>query len=42
MIVAVEVLSPGSRRRDVLTKRDEYAAAGIPTYWIIDLTALDH
>ncbi|MET9326813.1 Uma2 family endonuclease [Tsukamurella sp. NPDC003166] len=37
VVVAVEILSPGSGRRDRVIKRDEYAAAGIPHYWIIDL-----
>ena len=31
-----EVLSPGNRGRDLVLKRYEYAAAGIPTYWIVD------
>jgi Uma2 family endonuclease len=36
--LAVEVVSddPNSRRRDLLGKREEYAAAGVPEYWIID------
>ena len=37
VVLAVEVLSPGSRRLDRLVKRDEYADAGIPHYWIVDL-----
>ncbi|RZT88670.1 Uma2 family endonuclease [Pseudonocardia sediminis] len=36
--VAVEVLSPGSRRIDHVHKRAEYADAGIAHYWIVDLT----
>jgi len=34
----MEVISPGkeSRERDEREKRDEYAAAGIPEYWIVD------
>ncbi len=35
--LAVEVVSPGSRRLDTVVKRDEYADAGIPHYWIVDL-----
>lgn len=35
--IAVEVLSPGSRRTDHVHKRAEYADAGIPHYWIVDL-----
>ncbi|MEM1062909.1 MAG: Uma2 family endonuclease [Planctomycetota bacterium] len=34
--LVVEVISPDDRRRDLITKRDEYAAAGIPEYWIAD------
>jgi Uma2 family endonuclease len=34
----MEVVSEGdeSRHRDLVTKRDEYARAGIPEYWIVD------
>ncbi|MBQ0928510.1 Uma2 family endonuclease [Saccharopolyspora endophytica] len=35
--LAVEVLSPGSQRSDNLIKRAEYAEAGIPAYWILDV-----
>jgi Uma2 family endonuclease len=35
--LAVEVISPGSRRLDTVVKRDEYADAGIPRYWVVDL-----
>lgn len=35
--VAIEVVSPGSRRTDTVTKRAEYAEAGIEHYWIVDL-----
>lgn len=34
-ILAVEVVSPGSRRTDRVTKSSEYADAGIPHYWIV-------
>ncbi len=37
VLLAVEILSPGSRRTDRVIKRAEYAAAGIRHYWIIDL-----
>jgi Uma2 family endonuclease len=37
VLLVVEVISPGTRRRDTMTKHDEYADAGIPHYWIIDL-----
>lgn len=36
--VIVEIVSPGSRRMDYRTKHEEYADAGIPRYWIVDLT----
>ena len=35
--LAVEVISPGSRRLDTIVKRDEYADARIPHYWVVDL-----
>ncbi|TCK27269.1 Uma2 family endonuclease [Pseudonocardia endophytica] len=35
--LAVEILSEGSRRVDRVTKFSEYADAGIPQYWIVDL-----
>lgn len=37
VVLAVEIVSPGSRRTDYMIKRAEYADAGIPNYWIIDL-----
>lgn len=37
VVLAVEVLSPGSRRTDSVIKLGEYADAGIPHYWIVDL-----
>ncbi|MBK6770018.1 MAG: Uma2 family endonuclease [Ardenticatenales bacterium] len=41
--LAVEVVSPDSRsiKRDRVEKRAEYARAGIPEYWIVDLKARD-
>ncbi|MDN5858010.1 MAG: Uma2 family endonuclease [Pseudonocardia sp.] len=38
VLVVLEVLSPGSRRTDNVLKRSEYADAGIPHYWILDVT----
>lgn len=35
--VIVEIVSPGSQRTDHVIKRGEYADAGIPHYWIVDL-----
>ena len=37
VVLALEIVSPGSRRLDTLVKRDEYADAGIPHYWVVDL-----
>jgi Uma2 family endonuclease len=37
VLLAVEILSDGSRRVDRILKFAEYAEAGIPAYWIIDL-----
>jgi Uma2 family endonuclease len=37
VVLVVEVVSPGPTRTD-LAKRDEYADAGIPHYWILDIT----
>lgn len=36
-LLLVEVLSPGTIRTDQVVKRDEYADAGIPHYWIVDI-----
>ncbi|WP_067846280.1 Uma2 family endonuclease [Nocardia lijiangensis] len=38
-LLVVEIISPGSRRTDTVTKPFEYAAAGIPHYWVIDPVA---
>ena len=35
-VLLVEVLSPGSRDRDLVHKRDEYAQAGLDHYWVVD------
>jgi Uma2 family endonuclease len=37
VVIAIEVLSPGTRRVDRVTKRSEYSEAGIRHYWIVDL-----
>src|SRR5690349_14234434 len=34
--IAVEVVSPGTKRRDRLEKPAEYAAAGVPHFWRIE------
>lgn len=35
-LVIVEVVSPDSIKRDYRYKRSEYAALGVPEYWIVD------
>lgn len=35
-LLAVEVLSPSTRRRDLGLKRRAYEAAGLPLYWVVD------
>jgi hypothetical protein len=37
VVLVVEIVSPGSVRTDNLVKRSEYADAGIPHYWIVDI-----
>jgi Uma2 family endonuclease len=37
VLVAIEVVSPGAKRTDAVTKRSEYAQAEIEHYWIIEL-----
>jgi Uma2 family endonuclease len=37
VVVVVELVSPGPRRTDHVAKRADYADAGIPPYWIVDL-----
>jgi Uma2 family endonuclease len=34
--VVVEIISPGSERRDYEEKREEYLELGVREYWIID------
>lgn len=36
VLLVIEIISPGSEGIDTVTKRSEYAAAGIPQYWIVD------
>jgi Uma2 family endonuclease len=36
VLLVVEIVSPGSEGVDTVTKRNEYAAAGIPQYWVVD------
>ena len=37
ILLAAEVVSLGSERTDRLIKHTEYADAGIPHYWVVDL-----
>ena len=37
VLLAVEIVSPGSWREDLIVKPVEYAEAGIPHLWIISL-----
>jgi len=37
-VVEVVSASPEDRHRDYVVKREDYAAAGIPEYWIVDPT----
>ena len=34
--MAIEILSPSTRRFDLVLKRSRYEAAGCPHYWVID------
>ncbi|MEV4639621.1 Uma2 family endonuclease [Actinoplanes sp. NPDC049548] len=36
VLLVVEIMSPGSEGTDLVTKRREYAGAGIPQYWVVD------
>jgi Uma2 family endonuclease len=38
-MLVVEVVSPNQEKRDYRYKRTEYAARGIPEYWIVDAIA---
>ncbi len=45
-LLAVEILSPSTRRFDLMTKRSRYEAAGTASFWVVDpdeltLTAWD-
>jgi Uma2 family endonuclease len=40
VVVAVELASSASQRTGRVAKRSDYAAAGIPHYWIVDLDPL--
>ena len=40
VLLVVEIVSPSSVERDLVTKRREYAAAGIPAYLVVDLRGM--
>ena len=37
VLLVIEIVSPASRRTDHVHKRRDYADAGIPHYWIVDI-----
>ncbi len=37
LLVAIEILSPGSIRVDRVLKSSEYADAGVQHYWLVDI-----
>jgi Uma2 family endonuclease len=37
VLLAVEIISPGSNKQDRVMKPVEYAEAGIPHYWLVDI-----
>ncbi|WP_410564359.1 Uma2 family endonuclease [Amycolatopsis sp. cmx-4-61] len=37
VLLVAEVVAPDSKRTDYQVKHDEYADAGIPHYWIVDI-----
>ncbi|MFJ4873706.1 Uma2 family endonuclease [Streptomyces sp. NPDC088745] len=41
LLLAVEVVSPDSESRDRDTKPHKYAAAGIPHFWLVEMTGAD-
>ncbi|MFB9236000.1 Uma2 family endonuclease [Plantactinospora siamensis] len=36
LLLVIEIVSPGSEAIDGMVKRQEYARAGIPRYWVVD------
>lgn len=36
LALAVEVLSPSTRRKDMVLKRSKYEDVGVPSYWVVD------
>lgn len=37
LVLAVEVLSPSTRAKDLILKRELYASSGVASYWAVDL-----
>lgn len=37
-VLAVEVLSPSTRRKDLVLKRSKYEDCGVQSYWVVDPT----
>ena len=37
LLLAVEVLSPATRSKDLILKRGLYAESGVASYWVVDL-----
>jgi Uma2 family endonuclease len=37
LLLAVEVLSPSTRSKDLILKRGLYEDSGVSTYWVVDL-----
>ena len=42
VLLAAEIVTPGSETTDRVVKLDQYARAGIPFYWRVELTADPH
>jgi len=42
VLLAVEVVSPDSEARDRDTKPGKYASAGIPNFWLVDMSGTDN
>jgi Uma2 family endonuclease len=36
LLLAVEVLSASTRRKDLVLKRSKYEDVGVPSYWVVD------
>ena len=39
LMLAIEILSPGTERHDRTVKRRRYQRAGVPEYWVVDTAA---